>query len=347
MTDLPTNYPEYPDYLSSLVDTSISSNDVHTQCPCYTWPLEVPDNSETENWNVNPSVTANEGDCQFTMQAISNDPALFGINNRVFNLSNEADYYLEFEEIYEFTGYTQTHPLHIHVNHFQLAEDAPDSGPSQGFLGLKGDWFDVFGAEDSFVFRMKAYDFDDTHAVVHCHMLLHEDEGMMTWIQILPRTAKNCNDTDTTLTPTTTTVTTPAIKTTTIETTTVGTDTTMIESTGAKSTSISSTNIDTTTGRSTQVDSTQISMSSTAIDTTMIGGGTSTDIASTANTASSTSMMSSTDSGDIGNVGAVDSSSNVTNSGIADDAQIVSIKILSFNHILLSFVWVVYIFSFL
>ena len=194
VTDLPTDYPEYPDYLSSLVDSSIDENDVSTECPCYKYSYEVPDNDETASWSVNPEISAEEGSCQFTMQAISNDPALFGLNNRVFNSSNEPDYYINYDEIYEFTVESDTHPIHLHVNHFQLAEDVPDSSASKGFLGEKGDWFDVFAPLSEFTFRMKAYDFEDTHIVVHCHNLLHEDEGMMTWMQVLPQ-GYSCNDT--------------------------------------------------------------------------------------------------------------------------------------------------------
>ena len=84
------------------------------------------------------------------------------INNRVFNASTEPDYYLKYSEIYEFSAYVHTHPIHLHVNHYQLTQNVP----SNGFLGMKGDWFDTFAAESNFTFRMKTSDFDDTHVVV-------------------------------------------------------------------------------------------------------------------------------------------------------------------------------------
>ena len=58
INNLPTDYPEYNDYLSSLVDASIDENDVSTECSCYKCSYEVRDNDETAscNWNVNPEI---------------------------------------------------------------------------------------------------------------------------------------------------------------------------------------------------------------------------------------------------------------------------------------------------
>ena len=52
VTDLPTEYPEYHDYLSSLLD----ENDVITECSCYNYSYEAGDNGETASWNVSPEI---------------------------------------------------------------------------------------------------------------------------------------------------------------------------------------------------------------------------------------------------------------------------------------------------
>ncbi|KAJ8607421.1 hypothetical protein CTAYLR_009981 [Chrysophaeum taylorii] len=75
----------------------------------------------------------------------------------------------------------QTHPLHIHINHFQLTDvQAADANYWQD-----GDWADTLRAEaESATLRFYTNDFVG-EMVVHCHNLVHEDEGMMQvfWIQ--------------------------------------------------------------------------------------------------------------------------------------------------------------------
>eukprot|EP00933_Yihiella_yeosuensis_P019515 TRINITY_DN15802_c0_g1_i1.p1 TRINITY_DN15802_c0_g1~~TRINITY_DN15802_c0_g1_i1.p1 ORF type:complete len:504 (-),score=55.98 TRINITY_DN15802_c0_g1_i1:299-1810(-) len=78
------------------------------------------------------------------------------------------------------------HPLHLHVNPYQIVGDA-DCFEDCYFR--KGDWQDTVQLHSempegtSFVARMQLDNFIG-RMVVHCHILPHEDEGMMAWIDI-------------------------------------------------------------------------------------------------------------------------------------------------------------------
>ena len=96
---------------------------------------------------------------------------MLGFNNRVFNSTNEP-YYINYDEIYAFAVESDFH----HATHFQLVEDVPDSSANKGFLDKRGDWFDVFAPLSEFILRLKAYDLDETHIVVHCHYCMKMKE---------------------------------------------------------------------------------------------------------------------------------------------------------------------------
>ncbi len=98
--------------------------------------------------------------------------------------------------------HTHTHPTHMHINHFQLV-DAPDV--SFGGYIQQGDWFDSLAlpwadGEDGMHqcfgeqverhlggcarVRFQANGFTGTQ-VIHCHILEHEDKGMMALTEIV------------------------------------------------------------------------------------------------------------------------------------------------------------------
>jgi len=96
----------------------------------------------------------------------------------------------------------QPHPHHQHVNPFQLV-----SIPGDGYMRTYGSWFkvgdwhDVYeneniiigydpvlggqGLGDSII-RWVAADFPDEVMIYHCHILWHEDHGMMSYFRIVP-----------------------------------------------------------------------------------------------------------------------------------------------------------------
>ena len=169
VTTLPQTFPAYTSYLQSLIDEDKSN--VHSDCPCYSWTYNTKNNPYGDS--IVPDIEFDKGTCSFTFQAIhDSDPGpYFGFNNHMFNMSMPPEYYMNYNEIYEINAATHTHPLHQHVNPFQLTQSV-----SSGLLGQKGDWFDTFASMGSFTYRTRTADFDDTNVVVHCHNVLHEDQ---------------------------------------------------------------------------------------------------------------------------------------------------------------------------
>eukprot|EP01083_Nonionella_stella_P137747 419133_1 len=67
------------------------------------------------------------------------------------------------------------HKIHIHVNHFQIMDGSVLSGTDPNFT-LIGDWLDSIG------FGTRIRFWSDTFGgkiMLHCHILAHEDLGMM------------------------------------------------------------------------------------------------------------------------------------------------------------------------
>eukprot|EP00756_Hemistasia_phaeocysticola_P042326 Hpha_TRINITY_DN16964_c1_g1::TRINITY_DN16964_c1_g1_i1::g.55453::m.55453 len=81
---------------------------------------------------------------------------------------------MELGTVEEWSISANAHPLHAHVNHFQLQEDL-------NAYDKRGDWFDTFLGSATFRVRIDRF----TGAVMyHCHILEHEDQGAMVlgWV---------------------------------------------------------------------------------------------------------------------------------------------------------------------
>jgi FtsP/CotA-like multicopper oxidase with cupredoxin domain len=79
------------------------------------------------------------------------------------------------------------HPMHIHVNHFQVAEffdDAPRAISTSKYYGEVGDWRDTWPAMPAHSALRTVYMNFVGEYVVPCHFLVHEDMGMMTTVYI-------------------------------------------------------------------------------------------------------------------------------------------------------------------
>eukprot|EP01064_Diplonema_japonicum_P012557 TRINITY_DN19990_c0_g1_i1.p1 TRINITY_DN19990_c0_g1~~TRINITY_DN19990_c0_g1_i1.p1 ORF type:complete len:624 (+),score=96.65 TRINITY_DN19990_c0_g1_i1:41-1912(+) len=77
---------------------------------------------------------------------------------------------------------TPFHPYHQHINHFQIY----DGSDNTGMVLRNGEWRDVvpsWGGVGTVV-RMKPVRFVG-EAVVHCHLLQHEDNGMMSLMKLM------------------------------------------------------------------------------------------------------------------------------------------------------------------
>eukprot|EP01047_Picozoa_sp_COSAG01_P048569 COSAG01_NODE_4743_length_4771_cov_36.935360_1_plen_249_part_10 len=83
---------------------------------------------------------------------------------------------------------TNAHPLHIHIQPFQItAFSSGATNLDNGYFAV-GDWHDTLltasaGGGTTVTVRMQTDTFTGK-AVVHCHILEHEDEGMMAWFSI-------------------------------------------------------------------------------------------------------------------------------------------------------------------
>ena len=79
------------------------------------------------------------------------------------------------------------HPLHIHVNHFQVVSFVPATNQTIEEWGVvPGDWRDTIPAlYGMYVIKFKAHTFSG-ETVMHCHVLAHEDRGLMSTFLIKP-----------------------------------------------------------------------------------------------------------------------------------------------------------------
>merc|ERR1719401_593119 len=92
---------------------------------------------------------------------------------------------LDVGKVYEFTvNGAGAHPYHIHINPFQITTPGANYG---GGYFQTGDWHDTLMINElgggGINVRMNVDTFTGK-MVCHCHILEHEDEGMMGWIEI-------------------------------------------------------------------------------------------------------------------------------------------------------------------
>ena len=101
------------------------------------------------------------------------------------------------------TSFAFSHPFHIHVNPFQIVSiidlssgkdvsaDTPDEkGEFNQYAGMKNTWRDTIFVEEGYLVTVRSkYERYIGDFVLHCHILDHEDQGMMQNVRIsLPDT---------------------------------------------------------------------------------------------------------------------------------------------------------------
>ncbi|MFL6751130.1 MAG: multicopper oxidase family protein [Sphingomicrobium sp.] len=120
----------------------------------------------------------------------------FRVNGRTYD-HNRIDAVLPLGKAEEWlaAALTEDHPLHIHVNPFQIASiqdaqgrDATDpASPAfdPDYAGLKGQWKDtLLIKEDMRVAFRTRYERFTGDFVIHCHIMFHGDHGMMQNLRI-------------------------------------------------------------------------------------------------------------------------------------------------------------------
>jgi len=120
----------------------------------------------------------------------------FRVNGRSYD-HNRIDAVLPLGKAEEWraAALTEDHPLHIHVNPFQIASiedaqgrDATDpASPAfdPDYAGLKGQWKDTLLIKENMrvAFRTR-YERFTGDFVIHCHIMFHGDHGMMQNLRI-------------------------------------------------------------------------------------------------------------------------------------------------------------------
>ncbi|NEQ36494.1 MAG: multicopper oxidase family protein [Okeania sp. SIO3I5] len=75
------------------------------------------------------------------------------------------------------------HPFHIHVNHFQIKGDLID--PDKEDMPSNWRWWDTLAVNKKNVTIRHRFSDYDGKFVLHCHILIHEDQGMMRNVRII------------------------------------------------------------------------------------------------------------------------------------------------------------------
>ena len=122
--------------------------------------------------------------------------AFFQINGRPYD-HDRIDHVLPLGKAEEWRAISLNgnHPLHIHVNPFQIVSvedpegrDVTDpNGPAfdPDYAGLKGEWKDtVMLKQDLRVAVRTRYERFTGDFVTHCHIMFHGDHGMMQNLRI-------------------------------------------------------------------------------------------------------------------------------------------------------------------
>ena len=108
------------------------------------------------------------------------DDAKFTINDVLFDPA-EVNYKVAVGNAEEWTinGAAGGHPFHVHVNPFAVPVSAGDANPNKWL------WRDTLFVEDSQSINIRSWFRKHTgKTVLHCHILDHEDQGMMQVIEI-------------------------------------------------------------------------------------------------------------------------------------------------------------------
>jgi FtsP/CotA-like multicopper oxidase with cupredoxin domain len=165
-------------------------------------PRDYP-HTVTFGWDPEPG-RYQTGGARLTSNAGLDLPPKFTVDNHQFGdygervdqcmpLGSTQDWILENQT-------TITHPFHIHINPFQIIKiDVPKSDGTYDTYAPKDNfvWQDVVPipagivlANGTFIpgrvtIRQQFVDFTGTF-VLHCHILAHEDRGMMQLVRVVP-----------------------------------------------------------------------------------------------------------------------------------------------------------------
>jgi L-ascorbate oxidase len=129
------------------------------------------------------------------------DPNVFQVDGQTYDpMRVDRTLRLNHLDEWSLTSYFGSHPFHIHTNPFQIVSittakgqlitdfgcPADDDGDPQ-YCDMIGTWRDTLFVKQGYniVIRTRYRDYIGDF-VLHCHILDHEDQGMMQNVRILP-----------------------------------------------------------------------------------------------------------------------------------------------------------------
>lgn len=118
----------------------------------------------------------------------------FMVDGESYDPASSRDLILGNVEEWTLTSLLGSHPFHIHVNPFQVSRildpqgvdvSVPGSGDTE-YAGTKGIWKDTLFVKGGYTLYVRTrYQRYIGEYVLHCHILDHEDQGMMQNVRVL------------------------------------------------------------------------------------------------------------------------------------------------------------------
>ncbi|UXI69933.1 multicopper oxidase family protein [Tahibacter amnicola] len=154
------------------------------------------DNLQTGSFVPHPTIEQVNGyqDVEFNI-VTTQTPPLFQVNGHSYDPTQARTLILGKVEEWTITSKLAGHPFHIHVNPFQVVKildpagnDVSEKGEPNDpqYANLKGTWKDTLFVKQNYKIVMRTrYQRYIGEYVLHCHILDHEDQGMMQNINMV------------------------------------------------------------------------------------------------------------------------------------------------------------------
>lgn len=199
---------------ATLPNGAFPSKAQWAEMPKFLWDLNKPGPNDVPNPNSPVKFQWDPGRVKTGRDPVSNAPPKFMINNKQFGEMGEVvDQCMPLNGLQDWVlenWTTLAHPFHIHINPFQIIRietptksTDPSKPPTYATYTPNGNyiWQDVIAippaatspdgktilAPGRVTIRQTYLDFTGTY-VLHCHILAHEDRGMMQLVRVVPAT---------------------------------------------------------------------------------------------------------------------------------------------------------------
>ncbi len=146
--------------------------------------MNLPDPNEVAKCRPYAAITDNEltGASRSFSFAASDTPPVYTINGKIFSTQEPLHLRVDSAEQWTVGSLKDKHTFHIHVNPFQIVSHTDLSSNTTTSMDC---WRDTlyFTETDLYTIRSRYLDFTGK-TVFHCHILDHEDQGMMMPIEL-------------------------------------------------------------------------------------------------------------------------------------------------------------------